>query len=146
MSIRSLSGLFFISLLAVSSVQAADPGHDASPNAGASSQAEATPKLTLMPPRADVLKDGFVYLPFKVENMTILPLYTEIHGADVTKLHPKIGHLHVMVDNSGWSWIHALTDPIYFGPLSKGSHTISIELVDAAHAVIEVQSIKVVVP
>jgi hypothetical protein len=51
-----------------------------------------------------------------------------------------------MVDNSGWSWIHALTDPIYFGPLSKGSHTVSIELVDAAHAVIEVQSIKVVVP
>jgi hypothetical protein len=143
----SLSGIFFLSLLAVSSAQAANNTHDATSKASASIRpVEATPKLTLLPLRVDVLKDGFVYLPFKVENMTILPLYTEIQGADTTKLRPKIGHLHVMVDNSGWSWIHALTDAIYFGPLSKGSHTVSIELVDAAHSVIEVQSIKVVVP
>jgi hypothetical protein len=146
MGIRSLRGLFFISLLAVSSAYAADHTHDATSQAGASSQVEATPKLTLLPLRADVLKDGYVYLPFKVENMTILPLYTEIHGADATKLRPKIGHLHVMVDHNGWNWIHALTDPIYFGPLSKGNHEVSIELVDAAHTVIEVQTVKIAIP
>lgn len=106
----------------------------------------AAPTLTLLPVRADVLKDGYVYLPFHVENLTILPLYTEIHGKETTSLRPKIGHLHVMVDNNGWNWIHAIADPIYFGPLPRGAHQVKVELVDAAHQVIEVKTASIVVP
>ncbi|MDI9221361.1 DUF6130 family protein [Pantoea sp. EA-12] len=104
------------------------------------------PKLNLYAPRADFLKDGYVYIQFDVENLQILPLYTEINGEDATKLKPTIGHLHVMVDGSGWSWIHADYSPIYFGPLKRGEHLIRIELVDASHSIIQVKTIKVNVP
>ena len=84
------------------------------------------PSLELYEPRADFLKEGYVYFEFSVKNFTILPLYTEVNDEDVTKLKPKIGHLHVMVDGSGWSWIHSSVAPVYFGPLTKGDHTIRV--------------------
>lgn len=149
MNTRYLAALFVAGSLGISPVHAASHSHTPAPAEQAdalSTENEATPKLILSEPRADVLKDGYVYLPFRVENMTILPLYTEIHGEEATKLKPKIGHLHVMVDDNKWNWIHALTDAIYFGPLSPGAHKVRLELVDAAHSVIEVQTIEVVVP
>lgn len=73
-------------------------------------------------------------------------MYAEIHGEEVVKLKPKIGHLHVMVDGNAWSWIHASTDPIYFSTLPPGVHHLKVELADAAHNVIETQTIRLVVP
>ena len=136
-------------LLGISQVQAAEHTHSTAVDTQiSSSQAEysGAPKLIVLSPRADFLKDGNVYLPFRVENMTILPLYAEVAGDETTKLKPTIGHLHVMVDDTGWKWIHASTDPIYFGQLSPGHNKIELELVDSTHSVIEVQSLKVDVP
>jgi hypothetical protein len=149
MNIRYIVALLFVGILNIAPTHATEHIH----GAASIQQAEeinktdkAPPRLTLFAPRADVLQDGYVYLPFRVDNMTILPLYTEIHGAAATKLTPMIGHLHVMVDGNGWNWIHALNDPIYFGPLKPGAHQVRLELVDAAHAVIEVQTVNLVVP
>jgi hypothetical protein len=109
-------------------------------------QEGAKPKLILPPARADFLKDGVVYIPFRVENMTILPVYTEIHGEGIAKVQPQIGHLHVMVDDNGWAWVHASADPIYFSPLAPGSHTVKVELSDTSHRIIETQTIKLMIP
>lgn len=150
MNTFNIATLLMVCLPGVSPLHAADHSGHASATTEQTGTLktvdEPTPKLILSEPRADVLKDGYVYLPFRVENMAILPLYTEIHGQEATKLKPKIGHLHVMVDDNGWNWIHALTDAIYFGPLSPGAHKVQLELVDAAHSVIEVQTIEVTVP
>ncbi|MGY2374018.1 DUF6130 family protein [Pseudomonas sp. SDO524_S393] len=146
MNIRYLVAALFAGFIGFSPAYAAEHAHAAAPTVATQAGSEAIPRLTLLPVRADVLKDGYVYLPFHVDNMTLLPLYTEIHGEAATSLKPKIGHLHVMVDNNGWNWIHALNDPIYFGPLKPGAHQVRIELVDAAHTVIEVQTATVVVP
>ncbi|MFJ9993448.1 DUF6130 family protein [Pseudomonas putida] len=147
---RRLAAMLLIAFMPVVSPAFATEHSHGSTSTGqpatASSQGEAMPKLTLLPLRADVLKDGYVYLPFRVDNMTLLPLYTEIHGAEATKLKPAIGHLHVMVDGNGWNWIHALNDPIYFGPLKPGKHQVTLELVDAAHTVLETQTVNLVVP
>lgn len=146
----SLAALFLIGGLAMSPAHAAGHEGHASAHAGqagGSDAAEAAaPRLILSEPRADFLEKGIVYLPFRVENMTILPLYAEIHGKDATALRPKIGHLHVRVDGNAWSWIHAQTDPIYFSTLPPGVHQVSLELADAAHTVIETQTITLVVP
>ncbi|MGE0971331.1 DUF6130 family protein [Klebsiella sp. WOUb02] len=152
MNIIKYAALSFLGLFYIFSAHAAGQHVHSQPDAQLSSASasqmanEAKPKLTLFEPEKDVLKDGYVFLPFQVDNMKILPLYTEIHGKEATTLRPMIGHLHVMVDGNGWNWIHAITDPIYFGPLKHGEHQVKIELVDAAHSVIEVQTIKVVVP
>lgn len=150
MNIKKYAALSFLGLFYMFSAHAAEQHvhsqPDAQPSAASQISNEAKPKLTLFEPEKDVLKDGYVFLPFQVDNMKILPLYTEIHGKEATALRPMIGHLHVMVDGNGWNWIHAITDPIYFGPLTHGEHKVKIELVDAAHSVIEVQTIKVMVP
>jgi hypothetical protein len=125
------------------SVQAARPvDHAARPDSGS----KAAPKLTLFEPDAEILKGGYVYLSFRVENMIVLPLYSEIAGSEVTDLKPKVGHLHVSVDGSEWSWIHASTDPIYLGKLSRGAHTIKVELADASHKVFDVKTMHLFAP
>lgn len=129
--------------------QAADQGTHAAPKPEAvasNSTNQLTPKLTLAAPDPDILKGGFVYLPFRVENMTLLPMYAEINGEEVLKLKPKIGHLHIGVDDTAWQWIHALNDPVYFGPLLPGPHKVRVEIVDAAHGVIDVQTVHFIVP
>lgn len=106
----------------------------------------AVPALTLMVPDAGILKDGYIYLPFRVDHLTIRPLYTEVHGTQSTKTGQPIGHLHVRVDGNAWSWIHASTDPLYFGPLPAGVHRVTVELANASHAILQTQSIEVTVP
>lgn len=147
---RYFTAFFIAGSLVASSAHGAEKGN-ASPAANAQAlvnkpSEEPTPKLVLSPPRADFLEKGFVYLPFRVENLTILPLYAEIHGQEVTKLRPWVGHLHVSVDDNGINWIHAVSDAIYFGTLSPGTHRLTLELADAAHNVIDTQTIKLVVP
>lgn len=139
-----LAALLAATALNIAPAHAAN--HDHAQPANVSSTVRTTPKLILEAPRADLLETGNVYLPFHVENMSILPLYTEIHGEQATTLTPTIGHLHVKVDDNAWSWIHAQPEPIYFGALSPGKHRMVIELVDASHAVIETQTLELTVP
>lgn len=147
---RYLAAFLIAALPGIFPVHAADHGSHAMTAAkqavAQENRDEAAPKLILSAPRADFLQKGYVYVPFRVENMTILPLYAEIHGEEVTHLKPKIGHLHVKVDGNQWSWIHAQTDPIYFSTLPSGVHHLSVELADAAHTVIETQTMELVVP
>ncbi|HUD93654.1 DUF6130 family protein [Sphingobium sp.] len=112
----------------------------------ASAGHDLAPRLVLSSPDAETLKGGYVYLSLRVENMSILPMYPEVQGKEVSQLKPTIGHLHVKVDDNRWSWIHASSDPIYFGPLPSGVHQMKIELADAAHAVIETQTVRLVMP
>lgn len=93
-----------------------------------------------------MLKDGYVYLAFRVENLRILPLHTDIHGRAASSLTPRIGPLHVFVDDSKRRWIHAQDDAIYFGALPPGPHSVRVELVDASHSVIETKATHFVAP
>ncbi|MDF0729230.1 DUF6130 family protein [Pseudomonas entomophila] len=154
MSVRfnAAAVLLALSCIALSPISFADTTHTAAhagatekhPDANAERQPK--PKLVLSAPRADFLKEGVVYLPFRVENMTILPVYSEIHGEAVTEVQPPIGHLHAMVDDNQWAWVHASADPLYFSPLPSGTHKLKVELADASHNVLETQTIELVVP
>ncbi|MEK6423004.1 MAG: DUF6130 family protein [Burkholderia gladioli] len=148
---RYLAAALLAGLIGATSARAAGPANQpaaavASTASTADIPATSQPHLTLYPPRADVLKDGYVYLAFRVDNLRILPLYTDIHGEAATTLTPRIGHLHVFVDDSTWSWIHARNDAIYFGALPPGPHRVRVELVDASHAVIETKTVHFAVP
>ena len=58
---------------------------------------ENEPPLTLVmaPPLLEPLARGAVLIPYRVENIRILPVL----GMEVTKVSPRAGHLHVTVDN-----------------------------------------------
>lgn len=137
----TIAALLLLGVGWTTSALAADtPTHATAPGG------QAAPKLTLFTPRPDILKTGYVYLEFQVDNLSMLPLYTEIHGEEALQLRPQIGHLHVRVDDSGWSWIHATPDPLYFGSLPPGPHKVRIELANAAHTVLDTQTVEFVMP
>ena len=150
MNVRCLAVSLLAGLSGMSPVYAVDHGSHAATPAKEAALHKAggvpAPRLILDAPRADYLKKGYVFLPFRVENMTILPMYAEIHGEEITRLKPTIGHLHVKVDDNAWSRIHGQTDPIYFSTLPAGVHHMTVELADAAHNVIDTQTIELRVP
>ena len=61
---------------------------------------EPAPKLIVDSPLPGPLARGAVLIPYRVENFRILPVL----GADATKVSPRVGHLHVTVDDLPWPW------------------------------------------
>ena len=61
---------------------------------------EPAPRLTLAAPLPGPLARGAVLVPYKVENLRILPVLGE--AAD--DVSPRVGHLHVTVDDLPWHW------------------------------------------
>jgi hypothetical protein len=56
---------------------------------------EPAPKLVVEPPLPGPLARGAVLIPYRVENLRILPVL----GAGALNLSPRVGHLHVTVDD-----------------------------------------------
>src|SRR3569623_3811050 len=56
---------------------------------------EPAPKLTVDAPVAGALARGVALIPYRVENLRILPVV----GASADDVSPRVGHLHITVDN-----------------------------------------------
>jgi hypothetical protein len=88
---------------------------------------EPPPKLTVKPPLPGPLAKGVVYIPYLVENLRILPLGGETAG----KVSPRVGHLHITVDDLPWFWAdYGQSNTIILGGLRRGDHKVLIEVVD----------------
>lgn len=103
---------------------------------------EPAPQLILDPPLPSSLANGVVLIKFKIVNLKIVPVY----GNSATRVVPRIGHLHVTVDDADWFWVHATDEPIYYGFLKPGRHRILVELARPNHTVIEAQRLEFDVP
>jgi hypothetical protein len=103
---------------------------------------ELAPEIILDAPSPGSLAHGVVLIAFKTVNLKIVPVY----GRSATKVVPRIGHLHVTVDEADWFWIHATDEPIYYGFLKPGPHRILVELARPDHTVIEARRLEFVVP
>ena len=57
-------------------------------------------KLVVDPPLMGPLAHGAVLIPYRVENLRILPVL----GASALNVSPRVGHLHVTVDDLPWHW------------------------------------------
>ena len=101
---------------------------------GASPYAEMTnepaPKLFVDPPLPDLLDHGVVWIQWRVENVHILPVF----GKGALNVSPRVGHLHVHVDDVPWWWADASNiNTIDLAGLAPGPHKIRVVLVDANH-------------
>jgi hypothetical protein len=95
---------------------------------------EPPPKLIVDSPLSEGLAIGLVWIQYRVENLRIVPVF----GESATKVSPRVGYLHVTVDDLPWPWWWADAsdnNTIDIAGLPVGQHKVRIELVDANHHV-----------
>jgi hypothetical protein len=91
---------------------------------------EPAPKLIVDPPLAEGLAQGVFWAQYRVENLRIVPVF----GAGAGDVFPRIGHLHVIVDDLPWWWADASdNNTVDIAGFPPGEHKVKIELVDANH-------------
>ena len=61
---------------------------------------EPTPRLIVEPPLPGPLAQGVVLIPYRVENVRILP----VAGPAARNVSPRVGDLHITVDDLPWLW------------------------------------------
>jgi len=94
---------------------------------------EAEPKLIVDQPLPEGLAIGVVWIQYRVENLRIVPVF----GEGAAKVSPRVGHLHITVDDQPWWWADTSdNNTIDIAGLPVGQHKVRIELVNANHQVI----------
>jgi hypothetical protein len=108
--------------------QAARDVRGASPYVGIEN--EPPPKLIVDPPLAEGLKIGVFWAQYRVENMHIVPVF----GPGAVQVSPRVGHLHVIVDDGPFWWADASdSNTIDIANFAPGPHKVTIRLVDGGH-------------
>ena len=98
---------------------------------------EPAPRLIVDDPLPEGLRLGVFWAQYRVENLHIVPVF----GAGAVEASPRIGHLHVIVDDLPWWWADASdNNTVDIANLPPGPHKVKIELVNANHEVIPGQS------
>lgn len=104
---------------------------------------EPAPKLIVDPPLPGPLARGAVLIQYRVENFRILPVL----GAAALDVSPRVGHLHVNIDDLPWYWgDFANTNTIVVNGLPPGQHKVRIQLADPTHRILATQSVTFTVP
>jgi hypothetical protein len=93
---------------------------------------EPPPRLIVDPPLAEPLKDGIFQAQYRVENLRIVNVF----GPAAVHVSPRIGHLHVIVDDLPWWWADASdNNTVDVANLPPGPHKVTIQLVSPNHEV-----------
>ena len=93
---------------------------------------EPAPKLIVDPPLPEGLAIGVVWIQYRVENLRIVPVF----GEGAAKVSPRVGHLHITVDDLPWWWADTSdSNTIDIAGLPVGQHKVRIELVNANHQI-----------
>jgi hypothetical protein len=99
-----------------------------SPQCGRPLDNEPTPRLIVEPPLPQQLAKGVVFIPYRVENLRILP----VGGAAARNLLPRVGHLPITVDDLPWQWAdYGNSNTIILVGMPRGEHKVLVEVVDA---------------
>jgi hypothetical protein len=105
--------------------------------------AEPPAKIVIDPPLAEPLASrGVVIIQYCAQNLHIAPVF----GPNAVAVSPRVGHVHVSVDDASWVWADASGNPIILQHLPPGPHKVVIELNDANHHPLDKGTITFVVP
>ena len=99
-------------------------------------------RLIVDPPLAGPLVAGRVFIQYRTENLRLLPVY----GSGALRVSPRVGHIHVTVDDAPWHFIDASGETLVVVGLPPGPHSILIELADPTHTVIARETVRFTVP
>jgi hypothetical protein len=107
------------------------------------SGSEPPAKIVIDPPLAGPLASrGVAIIQYCTENLHIVPVF----GPDALAVSPRVGHLHVRVDDASWVWADASRNPIILMGLPPGQHKVLIELEDANHHTLDKGTVSFVIP
>lgn len=70
----------------------------------------------------------------------------QVFGAAAVAVSPRIGHIHVTVDDLPWHWADASGEQLIITGLAVGPHKVLIELVNANHQTVDQTVVNFVVP
>ena len=128
----AVTGLFAINAFAQSAKEIRGP----SPYIAVEN--EPAPRLIVDPPIPEGLAIGVFWAQYRVENLRIVPVF----GAGAVKVSPRVGHLHVTVDDSPWWWADASdSNTIDIAGFLPGKHKVKIELVTPDHNIVPGQAV-----
>ena len=106
-------------------------------------ESEPAAKLFVDDPIPHRLAQGAVLIPYRTENFRIVPVF----GASAVDVSPRVGHLHVTVDDLPWHWADAGSgDTVVIVGLPPGPHKVLIEIADPSHRVIAGKAVTFTVP
>ena len=105
-------------------------------------QNEPPAKIVIDPPLADSLSLGRVVIQYRAENLHIVPVF----GPAALAISPRIGHVHVTVDDASWVWADASGEPVILNGLSPGPHKVRIQLETANHQLLDQGVVQLSVP
>ena len=74
--------------------------------------------------------------------MRIVPVF----GPNALHVSPRIGHIHVTVDDAPWHWADTSGEPLIMNGFPAGAHKVLIELVDANHQTLDKGVVTFVIP
>ena len=99
-------------------------------------------KLIVDPPLPDQLAKGFVFIQYRADNVHIVPVF----GVGALDVSPRVGHVHITVDDSPWHFVDASGETIIVVGLPPGPHSVLVELADPTHRVIDSKRVEFEVP
>ncbi len=103
---------------------------------------EPPPRLVVDPPLAGPLAAGRVFIQYRTENLRVVPVF----GQGALTVSPRIGHVHITVDDAPWHFVDASGETIILVGLPPGPHKVLVELADPTHKVITSETVKFTVP
>src|SRR5476649_2848498 len=98
---------------------------------------EAAPKLIVDPPLPEPLALGRVFIQYRTENMRVVPVF----GKGALSVSPRIGHVHISVDDAAWHFVDASGETVILVGLLPGPHRVLFELANPVHQVITSQTV-----
>ena len=100
-------------------------------------------KLMTYPPLAEPLASrGVAIIQYCALNLHLVPVF----GPNALAVSPRVGHLHITLDDASWVWADASGNPIILMGLVPGPHKVLIELADANHRILDKALVTFVVP
>jgi hypothetical protein len=103
---------------------------------------EPPPKLIVDPPLPEPLALGRVFIQYRTENLRVVPVF----GKGALAVSPRIGHIHVTLDDLPWHFVDASGETIILVGLPPGPHRVLIQLADPTHTVITAETVQFTVP
>jgi hypothetical protein len=103
---------------------------------------EPPPKLIVDPPLPAQLAKGMVFIQYRTENLRVVPVF----GQGALSVSPRVGHIHITVDDASWHFIDASGETIVVVGLEPGPHEVLVQLADPTHRVIASETVSFTVP
>jgi hypothetical protein len=69
-----------------------------------------------------------------------------VFGQGALDVSPRIGHVHITVDDAPWHFVDASGETVILVGLPSGPHRVQFELANPVHHVITSQTVEFTVP